>query len=179
MPSIEESFVQTSDEIAQIHEEQYEADKMVYELRRGPSPRPLDPEGDAEYSAEVEAAKAKRNEIQTRLGARLRELARINEPARIAKSQIGLSLRVLREVINNKFPQPIKPSRYWNMSGPASLDLSKDPLEAFADRWVANMGKRKPRYVSARQDRRPQRDWEEERRKHREMMRKRTLEKMA
>ncbi len=116
LPIIEESFVETSDEMAQIRHQQDEADRMVYELRRGQVPRPLDPEGDARYYAEVEETKATRNEIQLRLGKRLRELARINESARVARSQVGLSLRVLRQFISNRFPQPISPSPYRRMS---------------------------------------------------------------
>jgi hypothetical protein len=162
--------------MADIRRQQEAAEGIVYELRRGPGPRPLDPEGDARYHAQVEEAKARRNEIQFSLGARLRKLARINEPARGARTQIGLSLRVLRTFINNRFPQPIRPSPYRRMHGPGSPDLSRDPLEAFADNWVDKIGQSKRKLVTARHDKRPQRDWEEERRKHEEMMRLRSLE---
>ncbi len=155
---------------------------MVYELRRGPGPRTFDPEAEARYHGEVEEAKAKRNVIQIRNGQRLRELARINEPARIAKSQVGLSLRVLREFNNTRFPQPTQPSLYRRMSGAAPLDMSKDPLEAFADSWVANIGNTKRNPVaeslrSLRRDRieRTLRDPDQERRKHKEKVRQRYL----
>ena len=51
---------------------------MVKGLCRGLGLRPIDPEGDAIYHAEVEMAKARRTEIQIRLGKRLRELAQVN-----------------------------------------------------------------------------------------------------
>lgn len=188
LPHLRASLESGEGRIAEIRVEQENARKTVYELRGpdGMSVQPLQVGRSERRAKESEEAKAERNAELIRLGEELRKIAAERAPVRLAIGQVGLSLRALRLFQDTRFPVPLKKRPFKLMSGVANPDLTQDPLKAFADRWVAGMnGRGSPEAQAMRAAkakdaairRRPHRDWDEEKRKHREMMRQRSLER--
>lgn len=144
-----------------------EAEDAVYELRGSPTDvTPLNVKVDPVMARARAEAKENRTKVYAETLAELAPLEKQREPIGLIIGKIDRTLRALYHFADTRFPVPTRRGRSPMSS--AIEDKRADPLAAFAETYVANMGKRDKeraaleaaRARAQAADARPARDWE-------------------
>ena len=140
LPLYQVELEELVDQITPLIQRREDARAVVYDLR-GPDHdvRPLSMKRDPARMREIKDAKASSKRVSMEV---LAELQPIQADAKEIQSNIGVigrSLRVLAHFAEHKFPIPQRTPR---LRGQSTQPSGVDPISAFAEKYVEDMGKR-------------------------------------
>ena len=167
LPEYQDDMEQVNAKVKELVQQRTEAENVMFELRGSSGDvQPLSMKRDPARIAAKADAKQHRDKVYAETLRELVPLQREQAPISHTIGAIDRTIRALLHFTDTAFPVPTRKSR--SPMGRANEDRSADPLAAFAEKYVANMGRRdkEKRAFEAQlertriADQRPARDWD-------------------